>query len=235
MIRSVIATVIFLAVTIVFSFFSIAAALDRGGSVYLWLARIWGKLFLWLYGAKLQVSGTENINASDHFVYVSNHASYTDIPILFAAIPQDLRLILRHTLTRVPIWGWALYLSPMIIINRSNAAKAKKTLAQAAENIRGGSSVLLFPEGTRTHDGVMQSFKRGAFHLAYQSGAKVIPVAINGSFEFMRRTAILPSTNKKIIVSIGTPLEINTTIVGDREREMDLMRRAESSVRAMLQ
>ncbi len=233
--RRIIATIIFLVVTIVLSIISIPAALvDKSGSVYLWLARIWSKIFLLLYGVKLNVSGLENIQKQSHYVFVANHSSYTDIPILFAAIPSNVRLILRNSLTRIPIWGWALVVSPMIIINRSNASKAKKTLAHAAQVIHGGASVLLFPEGTRTPTGELQPFKRGAFHMSCKSSTEVIPVAIRGSFEFLPRNKTLPSSNKIIRVSIGEPLEISSQIENDREREMDLMKRAEESVRKML-
>lgn len=236
MIRSTIAAIVFLIVTIVLSIFSIPAALiNRSGSAYLWLARLWSKCFLALFGVKISVTGLENISLNEHYVLVSNHSSYTDIPILFAAIPIDIRLILRSTLTRIPIWGWALIASPMIIINRSNASKAKKTLANAAEIIRNGASVLLFPEGTRTATGELQSFKRGAFHIAYESGAKVLPLAIKGSFDLMPRTAKLPSSKKLINVCIGIPIEVSKEIQSDREREMDLMRRAEDQVGKMLQ
>jgi 1-acyl-sn-glycerol-3-phosphate acyltransferase len=235
MARSVIATVFFLVITIALSLLSIPISiLDRSGRLYLWFTRVWGKIFLMLYGIKISVSGLENINKKEHYVYVSNHSSYTDIPILFAAIPYDLRLILRSTLTKIPIWGWALLLSPMIIINRSNAAKAKKTLTQAAAIIRGGASVLLFPEGTRTSTGQLQAFKRGAFHMAYESGANVIPVAIKGSFDILPRTGKLPRTNLSGSVLVGEPLEIQMSIAGEREREMDLMRRAEAAVQALL-
>jgi len=234
-IRSVFAAIIFLAVTIVLSVISIPAALfDRSGGVYLWFARFWSKIFLSLYGINLSVIGLENIKKSEHYVYVSNHASYTDIPILFATIPFDIRLILRHTLTRIPIWGWALLLSPMIIINRSNAKKAKETLAQATAKIRNGASVLLFPEGTRTHTGELQQFKRGAFHLAYEAGVKVIPISIKGSYEILPRTGKLPLTNRSVSVRIGGALPVNKEIPNDREREMDLMQRAEQAIRKML-
>jgi 1-acyl-sn-glycerol-3-phosphate acyltransferase len=234
-IRRIAATIIFLGVTVVLSVLSIPAALfDRSGSFYLWFARIWAKLFLFLYDIKLNVTGKEHISKKQHYVFVANHSSYTDIPIIFAAIPSDVRLMLRHTLARVPIWGWALYLSPMIIINRSNAVKARKTLTKAAEIIHGGASVLLFPEGTRTRTGQMHPFKRGAFHLAYESGAKVIPVAIKGAFEALPPSSWLPDSNKKVFVRIGTPLEIDTAITSDRDKEMDLMKRAEMAIREML-
>ena len=235
MIRSIIATIIFLIVTIIASILSVPAALiDRSGSTYLWITRIWAKTFLLLYGVKQTVFGLENIKKGEHYIFVANHSSYTDVPIAIAAIPMGIRLIFRNTLTRIPIWGWALLVSPYIIINRSNAVKAKKSLTHAADVIRGGGSVLLFPEGTRSRTGEIQPFKRGAFHMAHESGAKVVPIAIRGAYEFLPRTKTLPSSNKKITVTLGTPLEISLDIKNDREREMDLMRRAEESVRKML-
>jgi len=91
-IRSIFGAIIFLAVTIVLSIISIPAALfDRGGRSYLWLARLWSKSFLFFFSIKLSVIGLENITPKDHYVYVANHSSYTDIPILLAAIPFDIR------------------------------------------------------------------------------------------------------------------------------------------------
>jgi len=234
-IRSIIATIIFLVVTIVASVVSVPAALfDRSGWTYLWITRIWAKSFLLIYGVKQTVLGREHIKKKEHYVFVANHSSYTDVPIAIAAIPKGMRLIFRNTLTRIPIWGWALLVSPYIIINRSNAVKAKKSLAHAAEVIRNGGSILLFPEGTRSPTGELQQFKRGAFHLAYESGAKVIPIAIKGAYEFLPRTARLPLFNKKIAVSIGVPLEVSLHIENARDREIDLMRRSEDAVRKML-
>ncbi len=233
MIRSFFATIIFVSLTVVLSIISIPAALDRSGSLYFWFSRIWAKIFLLLYGIKLQVIGKENVKKNEHYIFVANHSSYTDIPILFAAVPIDIRLFLRHTLTRVPIWGWALYLSPMIIINRSSPIKAKKTLTRAAEIIHDGASVLLFPEGTRTRTGTMQVFKRGAFNLSVKSQTPVIPVLIKGAFEVLPPSSWLPRTNKKVLVAIGHPLAIDNSISGEREHEMDLMRRAESAIREM--
>ena len=234
-IRSIVATIIFLVVTIVLSIISIPAALiDRSGSAYLWITRIWAKIFLLIYGVKQTVFGLENIEKGEHYVFVANHSSYTDVPIAIAAIPMGIRLIFRNTLTRIPIWGWALLVSPYIIINRNNAIKARKSLTHAAKVIRGGGSVLLFPEGTRSHTSELQPFKRGAFHMAYESGAKVIPVAIRGAYEFLPRSKTLPSSNKRIFVSIGAPLGVSLQLENDRERETDLMRRAEESIRKML-
>jgi 1-acyl-sn-glycerol-3-phosphate acyltransferase len=229
----IVSTILFLVITILMSVISIVFALiDRSGNAYLLLARLWGRLFLMLFGAKLEVSGVENLDTKSNYVFCANHSSYTDIPILFAGLPMYVRLILRRSLTRIPIWGWALLASPMIIIDRSNPTKAKRTLEQAADIIRSGASVLLFPEGTRTHTGEIQPFKRGAFHIAYQSRAEVVPVKITGAFKFLPRTERLPKIGTKLSVRIGKPLKIDDTISSDREREADLMRRTEEAIRA---
>lgn len=229
--RSVVATIVFLVITIALSIISLPfAVLDRSGKSYLWFARIWAKIFLVLYGIRIKVEGIRNIHKHEHYVFASNHASYADIPAILGGIPHEIRLVLRSSLTRVPIWGWALLASPMIIINRSSPAKSKKTLAKAVEKIRGGASVLLFPEGTRTPDGKLQEFKRGTFHIAYQSGAKVLPVALVGTFDVLPRQKSLPKTGMKVTVRIGSALEADPTLSSDREKELDLMRRTEKAV-----
>lgn len=231
----IVSLILFVLVTIVLSIISIpVAVLDRSGKGYLFLARLWSKIFLFLYGAKLRVVGVENIEIGKPYVFCANHSSYTDIPVLFAGIPIDVRLILRKSLTRIPIWGWALLVSPMIIIDRSNPAIAKQTLDDAAKIIRGGASVLLFPEGTRTRDGNVQPFKRGAFQMAYKSGAEVVPVTIQGTFEFLPRTKKLPKIGNTITITFGKPLQVDSSLPTDRDREADLMRRTEEAVRKEL-
>jgi len=228
----IVSLILFVLVTVILSVLSIpVAVLDRSGKGYLFLARFWSKIFLLLYGAKLKVIGVENIKEGKPYVFCANHSSYTDIPVLFAGIPIDVRLILRKSLTRIPIWGWALLASPMIIIDRSNPTKAKRTLEDAAKIISNGASVLLFPEGTRTHDGNTQPFKRGAFQMAYKSGAEVVPVTIKGTFEFLPRTEKLPKMGSHITVTIGKPLHVDNSLPTDRDREADLMRRTEEAVR----
>ena len=234
-IRQYVATFFFVVVTVVLSLLSLLAALDRSGKVYFVLARLWSQSFCFLFGITIKVVGAKNIKKDEHYVFVVNHSSYSDIPICFVAIPKNIRLILRHTLTQIPIWGWALNFSPMIIINRSSASKSKKTLDNAIKTIKNGASVLLFPEGTRTKDRTLQSFKRGAFHLAYASGASVIPIAIKGTFELMSRSDKLPKTNGSVVVTIGAPLQASKSITGDRENELDLMQRTEEAISNLLE
>lgn len=229
--RSVIATIVFLVVTLVASVLTVPLALlDRSGRSYLWGARIWAKSFLILYGIQVKREGLRHIHKHEHYVFAANHSSYVDIPVILACIPHNIRLVLRSSLTRIPIWGWALLVSPFIVINRSSPAKSKRTLADAVKKIHAGASALLFPEGTRTPDGKLHPFKRGAFHLAYQSGAKVLPVAIVGAFEVLPRHKLLPHTNRRVTIHIGAPLEANSALPSDREKELDLMARTEAAV-----
>lgn len=232
MIRRILATIVFLVATVILSVLSIPAALvDRSGRLYCAMARVWSRIFLALFGLRVVVRGAGHLSKSEHYIFAANHSSYTDIPAVFVAIPKDIRLVLRHTLTKIPIWGWSLWASPFLIIDRGNAVKAKRTLNAAVTKIKAGASVLLFPEGTRTHDGTLQAFKRGAFHLAYESGAKVVPVHIHGTFDVLNRFERLPRSNMTITVTIGKPLSVDTSIDGDRNREMDLMQRTEEAVR----
>jgi 1-acyl-sn-glycerol-3-phosphate acyltransferase len=232
--RSIIASILFLLATIFFSIVSIpAAVIDRSGRSYLWLAKTWSKIFLALYGIRVVTRGTENIQPGKAAVYIANHSSYVDIPVLLASVPDNIRLVLRNTLTRIPIWGWALIFSPFLIIDRSNPSNAKRTLSQAVETIRRGAAVLLFPEGTRTNDGVMHEFKRGAFNMAANAGAIIVPVAVTGTFAVLPRTRKLPDSSHTVYVTIGAPLSANPHLTG-RPLELELMARSEAALRALL-
>jgi 1-acyl-sn-glycerol-3-phosphate acyltransferase len=218
-----------------FSIFSLIAVLDRSGNLYLHIARAWALVTLFILGIRLRVSGLDHLRPGEHYVYVANHASLADIPIVLAAIPHGIRLVMRNTLTRVPIWGWSMLASPYLIINRTNATEAERTLRTAIAAIRNGASVLLFPEGTRTPTGQMQSFKRGAFHLAYDSGAAILPVAIVGTYEIIPRHEWLPRWGRRVEVQIGEAIyPREAPPESARAEEIRLMRQAERSVRELI-
>lgn len=232
---SILGALLFVVVTCVFSILSVFAALDRSGKVYLWFARTWSQIGLLLFGIRLRVLGTEHIEQGLHYVYVANHSSYMDIPVLLAGIPDNLRLTLRRSLTRIPIWGWALLASPFLILDRSNPKLAAVTVRRAAERIRRGASVLFFPEGTRTPTGAMQAFKRGAFHLALQSGAPIVPVAIIGAYEILPRNQWLPKWGMRVTIKIGEPIQPRKVEPEKiRAEEMRVMKEAEERVRKLL-
>ena len=158
-----------------------------------------------------------------------------DIPVLLAGIPDNLRLTLRRSLTRIPIWGWALLASPFLILDRSNPKLAAITVRLAAERIRSGASVLFFPEGTRTPTGAMQAFKRGAFHLALESGAPILPVAIIGTYEILPRNKWLPQWGRHVTIKIGEAIQPREVAPENlRAEEIRVMREVEAAVRELL-
>ncbi len=227
---------IFLLFTAICSVISVPLSLiDRTGNSYLAIARFWAKGSLILFSIKVKVTGLENISAGRNYIYASNHTSYLDIPAVIAVIPDNIRLVFRESLYKVPVWGWSLRFAPFIVVDNSSAQKAKLTIAKAIATIRNGASVLLFAEGTRTKTGEMGPFKRGAFRLAFDSGALIIPVAIKGAYDLLPRSQNLPKHGGTVTISLGAPLEQSTDpALTDREREFDLLHRTEASVRAML-
>jgi 1-acyl-sn-glycerol-3-phosphate acyltransferase len=167
-----------------------SAPIDRTGRTFHTMARLWSSLILWMFGIKVHTKGSEHLDASKRYIYVSNHASAFDIPAVIVGIPDDIRFVLKKELTRVPIWGWALKYGHYITIDRGNARDAMKSLDEAAQRMRQGASVILFGEGTRTRDGNLQSLKRGAFSLAVKAGMPVVPVTINNTFKILPRGSL---------------------------------------------
>jgi 1-acyl-sn-glycerol-3-phosphate acyltransferase len=123
-------------------------------------------------------------------VYVSNHASLFDIPVIAAGVPDKVRIIYKKELERIPVFGWGLKAGAYIAINRQRGVEAMQALDEAAERIRTGTSVILYAEGTRTLTGSLQPFKRGAFNLALRAGVPVIPLTINGTFHILPKHSI---------------------------------------------
>ena len=113
-------------------------------------------------------------------VYAANHGSALDIPIVFGHLPLSFRIIHKRSLSLIPVVGWYLHLGGHIAIDRGNPFKARKSLDSAAERIRGGTSVTVFPEGTRGSDASVGLFKRGSFQLALNAAVPVVPVSLVG-------------------------------------------------------
>lgn len=194
---------------------------NRGGRTFHWLARTYSKTVLWVSGVKVESVGTENIGKNQSYIYVSNHASGFDIPAVIAGIPDQIRIVYKKELEKIPFFGWGLkYGKTYIAIDRQKGTEAARSLEEAAEKIRTGASVLLFAEGTRTLDGKLQPFKRGAFNLAVKAGVSVIPLTINGSYKILpkKKYRLVPGT---VTLVIGKPIEVNKG--GGKEEELNLM------------
>ncbi len=182
-----------------------------------WIARrLWSPLLIWASGATVVVSGLENVDPKRPAIYVSNHQSTLDIPVHFAALGVNFRYVAKHQLMYVPLIGWYLWLAGHIFVNRGHREKAIASLDAAARKIRAGTSVFLYPEGTRSDDGRVLPFKKGPFALALKSRVPVIPVTIEGSGTVMSKNSwdIKPGP---VHVKIGKPIDTTSFEENDRE------------------
>lgn len=143
---------------------------------------VWGRGCLFLAGLKLDLEGAENIPAQGPTIFVSNHQSNFDIPILYAGLPLQFRWMAKQELFRVPLFGLAMKRSGYIPIDRSDRRKAMHSLNLAARKIKAGTSVVIFPEGTRSPDGNVQPFKKGALVIAAKAHVPIVPLAVRGSY-----------------------------------------------------
>ncbi len=215
-------------VTIILAILAILASIvDRSGRFYNLLGKIWAKILLWIAGIKVEVIGLENLDEGENYVYVSNHMSGFDIPVVMASLPGQIRIVFKKELTKIPIFGWQLKIGPYILIDRENPAKAMESLEIAKRKIEKGVSVLLFAEGTRSLDGNIQPFKRGAFTLATRSGKKIVPITIKGTFEILpkRKFKIKPGVVK---LFIDKPIKHNGSI--DKKSELELMEKVRNII-----
>jgi 1-acyl-sn-glycerol-3-phosphate acyltransferase len=195
---ALVATPVFGLVVLAASALRLKDALGLGG-------RPWSRLLLLAAGIRLDVQGRWHVPEGPCLLVV-NHQSLFDIPTLFLAVPGRTRFVAKQSLFRIPFLGWAMRASGCIPIDRGNRARAVRSLMHAAHRVRGGTSVVLFAEGTRSRDGRLAPFKKGGFHLALQAGVPVVPIAISGSF---RRLApgtlrVRPGT---VAVRIAPPLD----------------------------
>lgn len=159
---------------------------DRSGNLFHKTAKLYARGVLSISGVQIKVEGLNTIDFSRNYVYISNHASQFDIPALIAGIPDQIRLVYKKELEKIPFFGWGLkYGNTYISINRVKGSEAIQSLDEAANKIRSGASVVLFAEGTRSPDGKLQPFKRGPFMLAVCSGVPIVPVTIIGSYNVL--------------------------------------------------
>ena len=150
-------------------------------------ARIWAKGCLFLAGTRVTVEGTEHIPTQTSAVYVANHQSHFDILAMYACLPIQFRWMAKQELFNIPLFGLTMRRSGYIPIDRSNSRKSLQSMIAAARRVNTGTSVVIFPEGTRSTDGRLLPFKQGGFLIATKAKAPLVPVVINGSARILRR------------------------------------------------
>jgi 1-acyl-sn-glycerol-3-phosphate acyltransferase len=172
--------------TIVLGILSVISSLfDRSGRVQHKFARLWSWLILKTIGAPVTVTGLDRIDTSKAHLYVANHISALDIPMLYVHLAFPFRIIAKSMIFRYPFVGWHLRRSGQIEVDKDNVRLAKRGLSQAVETLRSGMPLVVFPEGGRSPDGHLQPFLGGAFYAAIRAGVDVVPLALVGTFEML--------------------------------------------------
>ena len=164
---------------------------DGSGKGQHWCARNWSRFILWVSRVKVTVRGLENLEPGVGYVFASNHISTFDIWAFLAKIPVEFRFVAKISLFRVPFLGWHMRRIGNIPVDNRTPRKVLKSYQEAAKKIGSGISVVIYPEGGRTIDGYIGSFKRGAFVLPRSAKAPIVPVTIIGSHLRLRRGSIL--------------------------------------------
>lgn len=195
----------------------IGTLLDATGAFAHGCARFWSRTSLALAGVKLTVSGLDRVPESGPVIFMGNHQGNFDILALTLAIPRRFSWLAKEELFRIPLFGGAMRRAGYIALNRSDGRQALKSIEDAAGRIREGVSVVVFPEGTRTHDGNLLPFKKGGFILASRAAVPVVPFTINGSMAInpRNRFELYPGT---ISITFAEPVQPEGT--GNTGREL---------------
>ncbi|MCD6396003.1 MAG: 1-acyl-sn-glycerol-3-phosphate acyltransferase [Spirochaetaceae bacterium] len=201
-----------------------AAYINSQGNRADHISRFWGRMNLALSGVSLSVSGDEFIDENQPYIVMANHQSHYDVFALIGYLPLPLKWVMKMELRKIPIFGICCEKVGHIYIDRGNSEKARKSLKAAGEKIRAGSSVVFFPEGTRSPDGNLQRFKKGGFVMALEAGVPILPVTVVGGRKILPKGSlrILPG-NMKII--IHEPIPVNEYAYETKEKLIERVRR----------
>jgi len=198
----VLATVFFGIISLVVSFF------DQTGTVQIRVARAWARTLLRVSGVRVHVEGLERIDPAASYVFISNHLSYMDTPVALSHIPVQFRFLAKRGLFQIPLLGTHLSRAGHIPVPREDPRASVKTMQVAAEKIREKKiSLLIFPEGGRSHDGVIRPFKEGGAYIAIRAGVPVVPLVMIGTREVLPygSGAVLPGcVTLRILEPIST-------------------------------
>lgn len=178
---------------------------DRSGERVIRVARHWVGWILATCRVEVECEGLDDLDRSQSYVLMSNHQSVFDIVAIVSTWPESFRFVAKRELTWIPFFGWALVIGGHVIIDRSRRERAVASLRRAAAQVRDGTNVIIFPEGTRSRSGGMLGFKSGGFHLAIQAGVPILPIAISGTRRITPKGSLRIESGR-VLIRYGTPI-----------------------------
>ena len=197
---------LFILATAAFGSVSLVASLfDGSGRIQHSIAQAWGGVLLWIALSRVQVLGSENFQRSQAAVYVSNHLSYMDTPVVLNKLPFQFRILARHDLFKIPFIGWYLHHSGQIPVDSTNLRSTLASLNRGVKALQAGMPLVIFPEGGRSPDGHLQDFLSGPAYMAIRAQVPIIPMALIGTHELMpMHTYHL--TPRPLLLVVGAPI-----------------------------
>jgi 1-acyl-sn-glycerol-3-phosphate acyltransferase len=203
-------------------------------NVFNTIERFFSRIAFKLLGMKVEIQGLENIPRNEPVIFISNHQSMMDIKLSLAFIPVNFSFISKDTVFHIPILGAYMTASGHIPIQRTEDRKAYATLLTAVNKLTTKKSLVVFPEGTRSEDGNLGTFKRGISLIVLKSGRRVVPMAICGSNQFMPKRGWLSHPEKRYVrISFGKPLSFDSSRT-DREYTIYVINKLQEEVSALM-
>ena len=228
MLHTIWAVISSVSLTLFFASATIVTAIFNPRSPRLeWIIKTWARLLVKAAGIDVHVENAHLLDPGQRYILVSNHYSYFDIPVIFAAISQPIRFLAKVSLFKIPIFGQAIGRAGFIPIDRKNRRTAVKSFDMAADRIRKGNTIVIFPEEGRSRTREMRPFQRGAFLLALKSQLPIVPIAVDGTFDVFRVGA-RKVTPGRVTVKITEPIPTaGMTLKGKEQLAVESRRRIE--------
>jgi len=196
---------------------------DRRGTVGHCYAKLWGKVALLANRVKVTTEGMERLNGKGPYIFMSNHQGYYDIFAFLSHLSYPFKWLAKKELFSIPFLGWTMASVGYISIDRGGTRDTVEAMSEAAQRIRDGMSVVIFPEGSRSPDGLIQPFKKGGFTLAIKSKVPIVPVAISGSRDIIPKGKLAVNPGE-IRILVDHPIETENCALKDREWLMQKVR-----------
>lgn len=194
----------------------------RGRWMYL-CARIWSSLVVRTAGLGIRTDFAEPLSPDTGYVYMANHQSMMDVPVLICTLPCETRMLAKRGLFQIPIFGWSLRSGGFIPVDRKDLAAARETFAAAIRCLERGRSILLFPEETRSEDDELLPFKSGGFLMALKTGYPIVPVGIRGTGAARPRGSVV-NRPQQVEIRYGRPIDVREYGVRKKGALMDEVR-----------
>ena len=195
--------------------------------------KLWARLIIRMFLLPVKVEGRENLEPGRSYVFVANHQGAYDIYLVYGYLNHNFKWMMKKSLEKIPFVGAACRISKHIMVDRSSASAIQQTMDSAKRILKDGMSLVVFPEGSRTPDGEMKKFKRGAFSLATEFGLPIVPLTIDGSYDVMPKNTFR-ITPGKISLTIHKPIYFDKVGADNKALTEELLEKSYNVIKSGL-